>query len=377
MDAPAQAESAPALTVAICADACGVCLEAIHERGLLSCCDHQFCFECIHQWAVTSTNCCPLCRQRFNAIQKISRLSVSAPVAVDDKDIRDEEDEDGEDEAEDGDEYSESEQAQRNAIDQFFLAANRQQSRRTDDYQCDDFLVPDDFVEYETHPEPDYDAIIDLMARSDAEPRRRARQRLREDRYARRLRRQRERERHHGRRRGGRQQPSPRVQIRARRGRRRVRIDSSDDDDETSNGDEPALATQLPLPVSTQSGSRATVGNKAVLGQGVTAAGASSPALDRKGAGASLGSVPDEAVDFSNEIPTQSTPARSGRVPRKRTLLTPPSPSSASVTSSLFAQFAFSGSSDTFGGVVVSSPPPRARARRDYVLVAETPEKLL
>lgn len=38
---------------------CGICLsEDIDEQGILSCCAHVFCFECIFQWSKT-TNTCP------------------------------------------------------------------------------------------------------------------------------------------------------------------------------------------------------------------------------------------------------------------------------------------------------------------------------
>jgi len=52
-------------------DACGVCLETILIRGKLSCCDHSFCFDCINKWSQQS-NTCPICKQRFNALKKIS-----------------------------------------------------------------------------------------------------------------------------------------------------------------------------------------------------------------------------------------------------------------------------------------------------------------
>lgn len=46
---------------------CGICMYAVIDRGVLDCCHHWFCFECIDNWA-TITNCCPLCKNEFQLI---------------------------------------------------------------------------------------------------------------------------------------------------------------------------------------------------------------------------------------------------------------------------------------------------------------------
>eukprot|EP00946_MAST-07B_sp_MAST-7B-sp1_P001018 g1018.t1 len=61
---------------------CGICLERVHDRGVLEgVCDHQFCFTCIMRWAHASSAsgsgasderdaCCPLCRKPFVAVRR-------------------------------------------------------------------------------------------------------------------------------------------------------------------------------------------------------------------------------------------------------------------------------------------------------------------
>ncbi|XP_010267620.1 PREDICTED: uncharacterized protein At4g10930 isoform X2 [Nelumbo nucifera] len=46
---------------------CGICMDVIIDRGVLDCCQHWFCFECIDNWA-TITNLCPLCQNEFQLI---------------------------------------------------------------------------------------------------------------------------------------------------------------------------------------------------------------------------------------------------------------------------------------------------------------------
>lgn len=48
---------------------CKICFELITERGELNCCQHEFCFNCIHQWSKTS-NTCPFCKREFNALYR-------------------------------------------------------------------------------------------------------------------------------------------------------------------------------------------------------------------------------------------------------------------------------------------------------------------
>ncbi|XP_010918320.1 uncharacterized protein At4g10930 [Elaeis guineensis] len=46
---------------------CGICTYVVIDRGVLDCCHHWFCFECIDKWA-TITNHCPLCKNEFQLI---------------------------------------------------------------------------------------------------------------------------------------------------------------------------------------------------------------------------------------------------------------------------------------------------------------------
>ncbi|GMH09325.1 hypothetical protein Nepgr_011166 [Nepenthes gracilis] len=46
---------------------CGICMDIIIDRGVLDCCQHWFCFECIDNWS-SITNLCPLCQNEFQLI---------------------------------------------------------------------------------------------------------------------------------------------------------------------------------------------------------------------------------------------------------------------------------------------------------------------
>jgi len=50
---------------------CSICLCDINEGGKINSCTHQFCFSCIHDWSKI-TNQCPLCKGRFDMIEKFS-----------------------------------------------------------------------------------------------------------------------------------------------------------------------------------------------------------------------------------------------------------------------------------------------------------------
>jgi len=50
---------------------CSICLCDIDEGGKINSCTHQFCFTCIHDWSKI-TNQCPLCKGRFDIIEKFS-----------------------------------------------------------------------------------------------------------------------------------------------------------------------------------------------------------------------------------------------------------------------------------------------------------------
>ncbi|KAG8462703.1 hypothetical protein KFE25_004679 [Diacronema lutheri] len=50
------------------APTCGICLQQITARGVLDCCAHLFCTECIVRWARCATNRCPFCHARVTAV---------------------------------------------------------------------------------------------------------------------------------------------------------------------------------------------------------------------------------------------------------------------------------------------------------------------
>ncbi|KAL7672615.1 hypothetical protein ACOME3_007499 [Neoechinorhynchus agilis] len=62
---------------------CGVCLDTIKEYGLLDCCDHQFCIECIQQWRQLSLTqnhqSCPCCRRICCVIARSKRYLPNGP----------------------------------------------------------------------------------------------------------------------------------------------------------------------------------------------------------------------------------------------------------------------------------------------------------
>ena len=57
---------------------CGICLDQVqsqgHKFGLLSCCDHVFCFECLMEWRKEGSKeaddrrCCPTCRKHSDFV---------------------------------------------------------------------------------------------------------------------------------------------------------------------------------------------------------------------------------------------------------------------------------------------------------------------
>jgi len=59
---------------------CAICLDLVTSRGILSVCDHWFCFECIKEWS-KNTNTCPLCKERFRCITKYT-FSTDSPQKV-------------------------------------------------------------------------------------------------------------------------------------------------------------------------------------------------------------------------------------------------------------------------------------------------------
>ncbi|KAG5180699.1 hypothetical protein JKP88DRAFT_323457, partial [Tribonema minus] len=64
---------------------CSICLDAPRQRGALAC-GHAFCFDCIRDWSQRETTC-PLCKQRFTAIQRAD--SPAAALSEDVTDVTD------------------------------------------------------------------------------------------------------------------------------------------------------------------------------------------------------------------------------------------------------------------------------------------------
>ena len=49
---------------------CGICFESVNIRGVIDCCPHIFCYECISQWS-TLQNTCPVCQRRFEFVTRV------------------------------------------------------------------------------------------------------------------------------------------------------------------------------------------------------------------------------------------------------------------------------------------------------------------
>lgn len=68
---------------------CGICMDLVIDRGVLDCCQHWFCFECIDNWS-SIINLCPLCQSQF---QLITCIPVYDPIGCsnmdEDTDCRD------------------------------------------------------------------------------------------------------------------------------------------------------------------------------------------------------------------------------------------------------------------------------------------------
>jgi len=50
-------------------DECTICLDSIQIQGVLDCCQHDFCYDCIIKWS-SNSNTCPLCKKRFHNVTK-------------------------------------------------------------------------------------------------------------------------------------------------------------------------------------------------------------------------------------------------------------------------------------------------------------------
>lgn len=68
---------------------CSICLDLVSIRGVLSLCDHWYCFACIYEWS-KNTNTCPLCKAKFRCITKIHVTQIGSPpqkFRIKDKDL--------------------------------------------------------------------------------------------------------------------------------------------------------------------------------------------------------------------------------------------------------------------------------------------------
>ena len=63
------------------AETCSVCLESGYSdaepRAFMSCCSHDFHFECIHKWCTAEASTCPLCK---NEVASIALLRIAEGV---------------------------------------------------------------------------------------------------------------------------------------------------------------------------------------------------------------------------------------------------------------------------------------------------------
>ena len=46
---------------------CGICRTLITVQGVLNCCTHSFCLDCVLKWAAIE-NSCPVCKRRFRTV---------------------------------------------------------------------------------------------------------------------------------------------------------------------------------------------------------------------------------------------------------------------------------------------------------------------
>jgi len=70
--------SAPQQEPQEAAEPCGVCLEAVQTRGVLDCCEHIFCLDCILGWAQKESRC-PVCRRRMTTVTQPGAAPVPIP----------------------------------------------------------------------------------------------------------------------------------------------------------------------------------------------------------------------------------------------------------------------------------------------------------
>ena len=57
----------------------------------IECCEHRFCYECIYNWALKSSNTCPNCKKKFNSIKKLDFAMNEINVKIKDKECKNDE----------------------------------------------------------------------------------------------------------------------------------------------------------------------------------------------------------------------------------------------------------------------------------------------
>ena len=124
-------------------DPCAICLDEIKDAASIACV-HNFCFECIKQWANVA-NLCPLCKVPFSSITKKNNIDLTnnnsksnnnVVVIVEDKQQTAGNEEDDE-------EYARQLQNGEENVQAIFL------EERQHGYDSDNgFVVPDDVIDY-------------------------------------------------------------------------------------------------------------------------------------------------------------------------------------------------------------------------------------
>ena len=70
---------------------CHICFRELlpEKEAKLENCVHKFCFECIHEWAATTKNVCPVCKKKFNRLTRKDPESKEGEltVEIEDKNI--------------------------------------------------------------------------------------------------------------------------------------------------------------------------------------------------------------------------------------------------------------------------------------------------
>ncbi|CAM9556499.1 unnamed protein product, partial [Phaeothamnion confervicola] len=60
---------------------CVICLEPPEVEGRIAC-THRFCFDCILRWGTEATNTCPLCKKRFESVERLGAAAAATPAGA-------------------------------------------------------------------------------------------------------------------------------------------------------------------------------------------------------------------------------------------------------------------------------------------------------